>query len=131
MSHNLNLIRGREHVSVSSSRPISCGSQDMVASFIINLISLCVIYMPQRGVINLNEYLAKKKKTNSFPSFFLFMILFCFPTPTPFLLSSRKRQIKETTLPPIHVGFLLKKYDLLDFDGSHLSCVFNKVLWKR
>ena len=73
----------------------------------------------------------KKKNTNSLPSFFLFMILFCFPTLTPFLLSSRKRQIKETTLPPIHVGFLLKKYDLLDFDGSHLSCVFNKVLWKR
>lgn len=100
MSHNLNLIRGREHVSVSSSRPILCGSQDMVASFIINLISLCVIYMPQRGVINLNEYLAKKKintktQKNSLPSFFPFIILFCFPTPTPFLLSSRKRQTNE------------------------------------
>lgn len=75
MSHNLNLIRGREHVSVSSSRPILCGSQDMVASFIINLISLCVIYMPQRGVINLNEYLQKKKKTQK-------------PKKTPFLPSS-------------------------------------------
>ena len=99
MSHNLNLIRGRERVSVTSSRPISCGSQDMVASFIINLISLCVIYMPQRGVINLNEYLAKKKKKPtkkaSLSSFFPFIILYCFPTPTPLLLTSRKKQTNK------------------------------------
>ena len=138
MSHNLNLIRGREHVSVSSSRPILCGSQDMVASFIINLISLCVIYMPQRGVINLNEYLQKKKKKHKnpkkLPSFLLpFYYSFLFPHPDPFSVIFQKKtnKWKKITLPPIYVGFLLKKYDLLDFDVSHLSCVFNKVLWKR
>ena len=94
MSHNLNLIRGREHVSVSSSRPISCGSQDMVASFIINLISLCVIYMPQRGVINLNEYLAKKK--NKLLSFLLpFYDSFLFPHPHPFSVIFQKKTNKR------------------------------------
>ena len=98
MSHDLNLIRGRECVSVTSSRPISCGSQDMVASFIINLISLSVIYMPQREVINLNEYLAKKKKkTNkkNLPSFLLpFYYSLLFPHPHPFAVIFQKKTNK-------------------------------------
>lgn len=119
MSHDLNLIRGRECVSVTSSRPISCGSQDMVASFIINLISLSVIYMPQREVINLNEYLAKKKKKPTkkppfLPSSLLLFFTVSPPPPLCCYLPEKNKQIKKTSLPPIHVGFLLKKYDLLD-----------------